>query len=139
MPRVSRYRGYLFGRQDNGENQTYISCCTWYCHQAALMPRKSREIFEILCRRGLTFGRGFNEAPLRCLACDNVARVLQEVHTRWQATRGFRLFKPPIHLGDQWHNMEADAAFFNRKCQACQINSNRIHAPTIKLHRLSTP
>lgn len=34
--------------------------------------------------------------------------------------------------------MEADALSFVRKCQACQVHCNQIHAPTVELHSLST-
>lgn len=35
-------------------------------------------------------------------------------------------------------SMEADATSFARRCQACQVNSNMIHAPVVELHNLST-
>lgn len=35
--------------------------------------------------------------------------------------------------------MEADTASFAQRCQACQLNGNRNHAPPVELHNLSTP
>lgn len=42
------------------------------------------------------------------------------------------------YLGYFWPTMEADTASFARQCQAYQLNSNRIYAPTIEFHSLST-
>lgn len=48
--------------------------------------------------------RGFNQAPLRCIAGDKLSRVLKEVHAEDcdEQKGGSRLYKQVIHLGYYW-------------------------------------
>lgn len=59
------------------------------------------------------FSKGFNQAPLRILTGDKVARVLEEVHSRacGEHQWGSRLFKQLTNLGYYWPIDEALGSF----------------------------
>lgn len=90
---------------------------------------------------GISFRKGFNQAPLQCIADEEITTVLPEVHSREcdEHQGGLRLAKQVMHLGYHWPTIESDSLSFTRRCKACQMHGNRIHAPTVELHSLATP
>lgn len=122
--------------QKIGGSRTQTSCCTDCCLQIALMLRKSKKISMIFVEQGQLFRRVFNQAPLRCLTVmrwqEFLKKVMQEyvTSTNWALGSSNRW----IHLGYYWSYMEAYIASFTRRCQASQLNNNKIHARAIKLH-----
>lgn len=78
-------------------------------------------------------GEDPDQAPLRCIAGDEVGRILKEVRLVDcdEHQGGSRLFNKIIHL-------DYYCPILAWRCQTCQLYSNRIHVPTIELHNLST-
>lgn len=58
----------------------------------------------------------FNQAPLKCLAGDEVTRVLKEIYAGvcGEHQVGFRIYKGCIHLGYYWPIMEPNVVSFAR-------------------------
>lgn len=71
--------------------------------------------------------KGFNQPPLRCIAGDELTKVLREVHVGdyWERQDGSRLYKQIIHLGFYWLTKEADVTFLSHRMS---VNGNRVHA-----------
>lgn len=62
---------------------------------------------------GLFIITGCNQAPVRCIVRDKVARVLREVYAReLMSIGGSKLFKQIIYLGYYWSMMEVDSLSF---------------------------
>lgn len=137
MPGVPWCWGIPFVQEARGWRQPYLDFL-----QHRLLPSNHTDVMKIvkvLYRRRSLILKRFNQAPLRCIAGDEVVKVLKEVHSKdcdehWG---GSRLFKKIMHLGYYWPTMEADAVV-TRKCQTRQFYSNQIHAQTTELHSLST-
>lgn len=95
--------------------------------------------FYFSVEEGQLFQRGFNYALPRCLAGDEMTRASKEVHAEVYDEHqvGFRLFKQLIWV-IHFPTIEVDAASLARRCQAFQINSNKIHAIIVELHGMVT-
>lgn len=78
-----------------------------------------KEIVNVLMEDGLLFIRGFNQATLRCITGDEVARVQKEVQPGdWgEHQGGSKLFNKIMHFGYYWPTMKADVLSFSRRCQ----------------------
>lgn len=77
---------------------------------------------------GLLSIRGFTQVTLRCVAGDEVTRVLKEVHSRDFEHKGDAL-QQIVHLSCYRPTKESYAISFARRCRACQPHSNGIYAP----------
>ncbi|KAF7152592.1 hypothetical protein RHSIM_Rhsim01G0144000 [Rhododendron simsii] len=52
---------------------------------------------------------------------------------------GAKLFQHLLHVGYYWPTMEEDAKNHVKRCKACQVHSNMIHAPAVDLRAIGTP
>lgn len=93
-----------------------------------------KKIFEVL------FRRGFNQAPPTCIVCDEVTRVLKEVHSKdcGKQQEGSRLLKQLIHLGYYWPTTKADATSFARRCKHVNLAITEFMLLWLNLHSLFT-
>ena len=78
---------------------------------------------------------------LRCIAHDDIRRVLQEVHEGecGDHTGGQTLAKKVLRYGYFWPTINKDAAKYARRCDACQRFSKIPRAPPGQLKTMAIP
>lgn len=98
--------------------------------------RKSSRCF---IEEGFLFQRGFDQAPLRCLEGDEMARALEEVDSGvcGNQQESSRLFKELVHLGYYWPTMEGTAGFFLKGANHVISKVIESTSPAVELHILS--
>lgn len=87
---------------------------------------------------GELYRKGYNEKALKCVAKGDVEKVLKEAHEP-SHMGGAKLYDQLMTLGYYWPTMEADSIGHVKKCKACQVHGNMVHAPSVSLQSLSTP
>ena len=90
---------------------------------------------------GKLYRKAYGGALLRCLGTTEANEVMVEIHKGdcGEHQGGRKLFEELLRIGYYWPTMEKDAMDFVNKCNDCQIFGNRIHAPTVPLHSVSSP
>jgi hypothetical protein len=102
----------------------------------ALKVKRKSVRFQVIDEE--LFRRGFNGKTLRCLALQEAEDLLEQIH-QTEHQGGEKMFKQLLEVGYYWPTMEKDCLARVRKCHACQIHGNLIHAPAVDLRTTSTP
>ena len=89
----------------------------------------------------ILFCQGYKSTPLRCLNASESREVVTEIRAGELGEHQGRkkLYRELLNFGYYWPTMKKDAAFFVRKCHACQIHDNLLHRPTYALQDMHTP
>ncbi|KAF7141076.1 hypothetical protein RHSIM_Rhsim06G0084200 [Rhododendron simsii] len=84
------------------------------------------------------FRRSFEGKPLKCLAGLEISKALEVAHEAEHQGRA-KLFQHLLHVGYYWPTMEEDVKNHVKRCKACHVHGNMIHAPAVDLRAIGTP
>ena len=89
----------------------------------------------------ILYKRSHDGMLLRCVEAKEANKIMAEVHEGVCGTHasGHTLTRQIQRAGYFWMTIERDCIDYVRKCHKCQIYADRINAPPIPLHTLTTP
>ena len=90
---------------------------------------------------GKLYRKVYRGALLRCLGTTKANEVKLAIHKEdcGEHQGGRKLFEEVLRIRYYWPTIEKDAINFVNKCNGHQIFENRIHAPMVHLHLVSSP
>lgn len=87
------------------------------------------------------YRRGYSIPLLRCIAHDEIKRVLHDVHKGecGDHTRGQALAKKILRYGYYWPTVNRDAMDYAKKCDKCQKHARIPRAPPTEITQMVSP
>jgi len=113
-----------------------------------ILPEKGserRKVFwkasRYIVQGGILYRIGFSMPLLRCVAHDEIKRMLKEVHEGacGDHTGGQTLAKKIVRYGYFWPTVNRDAADYSRKCDKCQRYTKISRAPPTEIIQMVSP
>ncbi|KAA3455454.1 gag/pol polyprotein [Gossypium australe] len=89
----------------------------------------------------ILYKRGKDQVLLRCMDVAEAKTILEEVHEGVCGTHanGFMMARQIMRFEYFWSTMERDCIDYAKKCHKCQIYGDKIHAPPLPLHVMTSP
>src|SRR5574338_1360601 len=100
-----------------------------------------RKASRFIIQDGIMYRKGYSVPLLRCIAHDEVKRVLHDVHEGecGDHTGGQALAKKILRHGYYWPTVNRDAANYARKCDKCQKHARIPRAPPTEITQMVSP
>jgi len=118
-----------------------------YIEHGILLERRSekrqvlRKASQFIVQNGVMYRRGYFVPLLRCIAHDEIERVLHDVHEGecGDHTGGQALAKKVLRYGYYWPTVNRDAANYAKKCEKCQKHARIPRAPPTEITQMVSP
>ena len=113
-----------------------------------VLPKRRSERRQVICKAsryvmqdGAMYQKGFSTPLLRCIAHDEIKRVLKEVHEGecGDHTGGQTLAKKILRYGYYWPTVNRDATDYVRRCDKCQKYAKIPRASPTELTQMVSP
>ena len=87
------------------------------------------------------YKKGNDQVLLRCVSSSEVNKIVEEIHEGVCGTHanGHKMARQVMRAGYYWLTVESDCIKYARKCNKCQIYSDKIHVHSTKLHVMAPP
>ena len=97
-----------------------------------------RKASRFVIQNGVMYRRGYSVPLLRCIAHDEVRRVLHHVHEGecGDHTGGQALAKKILRYGYYWPTVNRDAMDYAKKCDRCQKHARIPRAPPTEITQM---